>query len=113
MSKKIDRSGLDPEKQNEIAAIFETESSEDRSTETEWELSQVLEELRATEETLREQNIYLEQERRKYQDLFNFAPDGYLVTDTAGVIQSANQTISKLLGRLSNYIQSARSNLFS
>lgn len=63
-----------------------------------WSLPEVLEELKTAEEDLRQQNIYLEQERQKYQDLFNFAPDGYLVTDPSGVIKSANQAISHLLG---------------
>ncbi len=66
--------------------------------ETNWSLPEVLEELRTAEEALIQQNIYLEQERQKYHDLFNFAPDGYLVTNPSGVIQSANQAISNLLG---------------
>jgi PAS domain S-box-containing protein len=98
MSIEIDRHSLESEQQNEIAPMPATDESQDRSTETDWSLSEVLEELRATEEALREQNIYLEQERQKYQDLFDFAPDGYLVTNPAGIVQSANQTISKLLG---------------
>lgn len=63
-----------------------------------WPLAEVLEELKTAEEDLRQQNITLEQERQKYQDLFNFAPDGYLVTDPLGVIQAANQASSHLLG---------------
>jgi PAS domain S-box-containing protein len=98
MSTKIDRGGLDAEQQNEISATPETDSSEHRSTNQSRLLSEIMEELRTTEENLQEQNTYLEQERQKYQDLFNFAPDGYLVTDPVGIVQSANQTISKLLG---------------
>ncbi|MEH2197517.1 PAS domain S-box protein [Nostoc sp.] len=39
----------------------------------------------------------LEAERQHYQDLFEFAPDGYLVTNTEGIIQEANHTAAKLL----------------
>ncbi|MBF2027648.1 MAG: PAS domain S-box protein [Oscillatoriales cyanobacterium C42_A2020_001] len=38
-----------------------------------------------------------ELERHRYQDLFNFAPDGYVVTDATGTIQEANQAIAALL----------------
>src|SRR5437868_14628682 len=61
------------------------------------ELHTALEELRVAEEELREQNEHLYAahesvalERQRYQELFNFAPDGYLVTATSGVIQEAN-----------------------
>ena len=37
-------------------------------------------------------------ERSRYQELFEFAPGGYLVTDYNGVIQEANQTAAGLLG---------------
>ena len=39
-----------------------------------------------------------EADRRRYQDLFNFAPDGYLTTNGNGIIQEANYTASELLG---------------
>ncbi|MBD2439026.1 helix-turn-helix domain-containing protein [Nostoc sp. FACHB-110] len=48
------------------------------------------------EELIRTQNL-LESERQYYLELFEFAPDGYLVTNTAGVIEDANATITKLL----------------
>lgn len=38
------------------------------------------------------------EERRRYQELFELAPDGYVVTDRKGTIQAANQAISELLG---------------
>ena len=60
------------------------------------ELQLTYEELKAAEEELREQNQKLEVERQRYQDLFNFAPDGYLVTNTAGIIQEANRAIVTL-----------------
>jgi PAS domain S-box-containing protein len=69
------------------------------------QLRLALEELRQTQEALQQQNEALaaahsiiEQERRKYKDLFDFAPDGYLVTDIHGNIQEANQAAMSLLG---------------
>ena len=61
------------------------------------ELQLTYEELKAAEEELHEQNRKLVAERQRYQDLFNFASDGYLVTDEAGVIQEANHAIVTLL----------------
>jgi two-component system, cell cycle sensor histidine kinase and response regulator CckA len=63
-----------------------------------------LEELGVTQEELRKQNKELfvaremaESERQRYQDLFEFAPDGYLVTDVRGNIQEANRAAAALL----------------
>jgi PAS domain S-box-containing protein len=39
----------------------------------------------------------LEAEHRRYLELFEFAPDGYLVTDAKGVIQEANRAARALL----------------
>ncbi|MBE9169230.1 PAS domain-containing protein [Pleurocapsales cyanobacterium LEGE 06147] len=71
---------------------------------TNQELEQVLEELKVTEEELRVQNEELsnarqiaEVERQRYQDLFEFAPDGYAVTDAEGMIREANRAIAALL----------------
>ena len=35
---------------------------------------------------------------RRYQEFFEFAPDGHLVTDVAGTIRQANQAIAEMLG---------------
>lgn len=40
----------------------------------------------------------VEAEGRRYQDLFQFAPDGYLVTDVYGKILEANEAAADLLG---------------
>jgi PAS domain S-box-containing protein len=48
------------------------------------------------EELLQTRN-WIEAERQHYKDLFEFAPDGYLVTNTEGIIQEANHTAAKLL----------------
>jgi len=68
------------------------------------ELEQTLEELQVAQAELQQQNediatsrLLIEREQRRYQDLFDFAPDGYVVTDALGVIREANQAISALL----------------
>jgi two-component system cell cycle sensor histidine kinase/response regulator CckA len=40
----------------------------------------------------------LEAEQTRYRDLFEFAPDGYLVTDCYGNIEAANRAAADLLG---------------
>ncbi|MBD2388018.1 PAS domain S-box protein [Cylindrospermum sp. FACHB-282] len=48
------------------------------------------------EELIQTRNL-LEAERQRYQDLFEFAPDGYLVTNAQGIIQEANRAAAELL----------------
>jgi PAS domain S-box-containing protein len=62
------------------------------------------EELRVAEEELRQQHEELlatrdalDAERAKYRELFDFAPDGYLVTDVNGIIGEANHAAAELL----------------
>jgi len=62
------------------------------------ELQQALEEVATRGAELKESSLQLEEERLRYQDLFNFAPDGYLVTDAAGRVQEANQRVLAQLG---------------
>ncbi len=38
------------------------------------------------------------EERRRYRELFDLAPDGYVVTDGEGTIQEANHAMGELLG---------------
>src|SRR5256885_14760474 len=64
----------------------------------------MIEELRVAEEELRVQNEELatarqaiEAERLRYHELFEFAPDGYVVTDAAGIIREANRGASAML----------------
>lgn len=45
-----------------------------------------------------------EEELRRYRDLFDFAPDGYLVTDPDGVIQEANRAAASLLHRSQKFL---------
>jgi PAS domain S-box-containing protein len=70
------------------------------------ELSSALEELHASADELEARNEELahahdavERERRRYLELFEFAPDAYLVTDTLGTIGEANAAAATLLHR--------------
>jgi PAS domain S-box-containing protein len=54
-------------------------------------------ELRQQNEEIASARDVLEDERQRYQDLFEFAPDGYLVTDPDGLILEVNQVASRLL----------------
>ena len=73
-------------------------------SETVEDLKAALEELRVAEEELRQQNkelsathLELDLERQRYQELFEFAPDAYLVTDSSGIVRQANRSASRLL----------------
>lgn len=68
------------------------------------ELSNSIEELQVAVEELRQQNEELvvsrtivAAERQRYQELFEFAPDGYLVTTKEGTICEVNRTAGQLL----------------
>ncbi|MDR3540677.1 MAG: ATP-binding protein [Desulfosporosinus sp.] len=67
------------------------------------ELNSALHELQTTTVELLEQNEELatsrqtlEEERYRYQELFDFAPDAYLVTDMEGIILDANSAATTL-----------------
>ncbi|MEO3705380.1 PAS domain-containing protein [Trichormus azollae] len=55
------------------------------------------------EELIQTRNL-LEKERQHYQELFEFAPDGYLVTNQQGIIQKANHTAAQLLNIAQNFL---------
>lgn len=74
-------------------------------------LSAALDELKVLEGDVCQQNqqLYearhaLELERQRYHELFEFAPDGYLVTDKHGRIQEANRTAAELFKVERKYI---------
>jgi PAS domain S-box-containing protein len=97
LSERINSS---PVRQNEVAL------------ETIAELLTALEELQVAQEELRRQNEELvatraevEAERLKYEDLFESAPDGYLVTDRNGTIRDVNNVASKMLGVERRFLQ--------
>lgn len=75
------------------------------------ELQTSLEELRVAEEELKQQHEELafaraiaEAERQRYRDLFEFAPDGYLVTDHLGDITEANRAAANLFNVPQEYL---------
>lgn len=57
------------------------------------------EELRAQNDELREAQCTVAHERARYAALFTLAPDGYVVTDAAGMVQEVNQVAAALLRR--------------
>ncbi|MBE9228179.1 PAS domain S-box protein [Phormidium sp. LEGE 05292] len=61
------------------------------------ELQCALEEMHSKNEELAINQMLLESERQRYQELFDFTPHAYLVTDVDGVISEANQAAEKLL----------------
>jgi PAS domain S-box-containing protein len=62
------------------------------------ELSVAEEELHAQYDEILASRERLEMERARYLELFELAPDAYLVTDVAGGIQEANLAAQRLLG---------------
>jgi PAS domain S-box-containing protein len=85
-------------------AYSELERYKNQLETTNHHLQQTLEEFVSTQEEVRRQNIQLtiahqaaKAEQRRYQDLFDFAPDGYATTDAQGCIQEANQALATLL----------------
>ncbi|HBE18395.1 MAG TPA: PAS domain-containing sensor histidine kinase [Cyanobacteria bacterium UBA11367] len=75
------------------------------------ELSISLEELQVCAEELNQQNAellstqqILDSERHRYQDLFNFAPDGYIVTTVTGIIREANIAAAQFLHVRQSYL---------
>jgi PAS domain S-box-containing protein len=85
--------------------VSDLSNSADADTESIEYLRSVLEELRVADEELRQQNeelatahLQVEAERKRYQELFELAPDAYVVTNLSGIISEANLSASRLLG---------------
>ncbi|MBF2026942.1 MAG: PAS domain S-box protein [Oscillatoriales cyanobacterium C42_A2020_001] len=75
------------------------------------ELRLALEGLQIAEEELHQQNQALlaarqviEDERQRYRELFEFAPDGYVVTDIYGIMQEGNCTAAALFNVAQTYL---------
>lgn len=68
------------------------------------QLQQSLREQTQAEQALKTQNLQLSRERQRYQNLFDFAPDGYLVTNTMGIIREVNQAILAQLAVERDYL---------
>jgi PAS domain S-box-containing protein len=61
-------------------------------------------EIQAQNEALAEAKRQLDLESARYRELFDLAPDGYLVTDTSGVIVESNRAASELLGSPGHFL---------
>lgn len=68
------------------------------------ELSISIEELHVQHQEILETRHLLEIERQKYQDLFELAPDSYLITDSLGIIKKINHATESLLNAPYNVI---------
>ncbi|MGB3532692.1 MAG: PAS domain S-box protein [Microcoleaceae cyanobacterium] len=75
------------------------------------ELCGNIEELHVATEALHSQNeellttrYQLETERQRYLELFDFAPDGYLVTDAKAIIQQVNSAAAELFNVPQRYL---------
>jgi PAS domain S-box-containing protein len=75
------------------------------------QLNTTLKALQVAQEELRQQNEELaatrqaaEAERQRYQELFEFTADGYLVSDPEGVIQEANHAAATLLNVAQDFL---------
>ncbi|MDZ8225516.1 putative bifunctional diguanylate cyclase/phosphodiesterase [Nostoc sp. ChiVER01] len=68
------------------------------------ELQVALEELLTTSEELELTRARAEIERQRYKGLFDFAPDGYLVTNTVGKILEANYAAATMLSVRQKYL---------
>jgi PAS domain S-box-containing protein len=62
------------------------------------ELQAAIEEIQTLWEELQGQSDVLAAERQRYADFFEFAPDGYLITEPHGEIREANRAARELLG---------------
>jgi PAS domain S-box-containing protein len=82
---------------NEVAERQKAQTELESSVQ---ELQVIEEELRNNNEMLMDTQKVLDTERQRYHDLFELAPDAYLVTDKNGQIMEANQYACKLLGVL-------------
>ncbi|OKH31096.1 PAS domain-containing sensor histidine kinase [Calothrix sp. HK-06] len=69
------------------------------------ELQVAEEELRIQNQTLAETHYLLAQERERYQELFDLAPDGYIVTNTEGKIQTANNAAAEMLNIPKHFLE--------
>jgi len=79
------------------------ESRDPRLEEAAEELGICIEELRVSEEELHERDLRivetttnLQLEHKRYHDLFEFSPDGYIITNLAAVIEEANAIAVKM-----------------
>jgi PAS domain S-box-containing protein len=82
----------------EIADLPRKRNDRDELLATIEELRLTEEELRLRSEALTNSRNALAEERIKYRELFDFAPEAYLTTDLYGTIHDANVAAGRLLG---------------
>lgn len=68
------------------------------------ELEVAIEEVNRQNEALIRAQQDIQAERSRYQNLFEFAPDSYLITDIKGTIQEVNLAAAALLNRRSQHL---------
>jgi PAS domain S-box-containing protein len=68
------------------------------------ELTVAVEELRQQNEVLVDTRLQVELEQQRYAELFDLAPDAYIVTDQFGIISEANRATVNLLNRDKVYL---------
>lgn len=88
-------------KDNALVSYQQVEAAAKNITE---QLLCTLEELRLSNEELTSLHQEAEQEKFRFQNLFNVDPDGYFVTDSSGTILEANQPLLDMLEILYDYI---------
>ncbi|KAB8332753.1 response regulator [Scytonema tolypothrichoides VB-61278] len=96
---------LEPTQQQQVAeAIEEIAASLENLHVLSEQMQTSLEAMEVIEEELIRQNEYLAEERQRYFELFEFAPDAYLLTDAQGVILLANRAAGALFNVLPNFL---------
>lgn len=101
--KRFDRISEYAENLSDSASSIESEISAELATALE-ELQVTVEELYQQQEELLAARQEVELERQRYQNFFEFAPDGYLVTDSKGIIREANYAAENLFNIPRNLI---------
>lgn len=69
------------------------------------ELQVAVEEMYQQSEELALTRLQVEVERKRYQELFEFMPNAYLITDAQGKIQEANRAAARLLNLELSYLR--------
>ncbi|WP_348982740.1 response regulator [Brasilonema octagenarum] len=96
---------LNPRQPQQVAeAMQQIDASLDKLHVLSEEIHTSLETMQVIQEQLLEQDEYLAEERQRYYDLFEFAPDAYLLTDTQAVILLANRAAGALFNVLPNFL---------
>ena len=85
--------------ENSIDLIRQMEQQQEALRKVNEELAAVDEEIRIQNEELNTSRVKLERTQARYLNLFEMAPDGYIVTDSIGTIQEVNRMAVRLFAR--------------